>query len=259
MLNSIILSLIIPAQNDEMSLSLLVQEALAILPHHVQDFEIIIVDSSSNEQPMQLAARLAVQHDPVVVVKPRQLGYGNALRYAFAAARGDTILVVDANRQISLSDIARALPFIEQSELVLGYRWPKPKAANPSRNELLRRVGAWLCAVSLRDPECGFKLFKSSALRSLDLQTSGSLIDIEIVAKAELQGLHVHEVAVSYDPAIRVAERPVSWNDLKELLQTISSYRLRQGLLKRRWDQPALLGGLVAMLVACWYAIRRRQ
>lgn len=258
-MNSIILSLIIPAQNDEMSLPLLVQEALAILPHHVQDFEIIIVDSSNNDQPMQRAAQLAAQHEPVVVLKPRQRGYGNALRYAFAAARGDTILVAEPNRQISLSDIARVMPFIDQSPIVLGYRWPAAKTSQPARSDLIRRLGAWLFAVSARDLECGFKLFQSSLLRSLDLQTSGSLIDIEIVAKAELQGIDVREVAVNYDPAIRALERPAKWSDLGELVRIMAAYMLKQGLPKRRWNQRALLGGLVAMLVACWYAIRRRQ
>lgn len=258
-MNTIILSLIIPAQNDEMSLALVIQEALAIVPHHVEDFELIIVDAGSRDRSMQVAAQLAAQHEPVVVLRPRQAGYGHALRYALEAARGTMILLIDANRHVSLSDLARVLPVAEQAEVVLGYRSLESKAGRPSSSDFIRNLGAALFGISARDLDCGFKLFASSLLRSLDLQTSGNLIDIEIVAKAEWQGARVREVAINYDPAIRAVERQASWGELWQLWRVMAAYRLQHAGPKRSWSQRALFGGLGALLLACLYAIRRRS
>lgn len=258
-MNSIILSLIIPAQNDEMSLALVIQEALAIVPHHVDEFEIIIVDDASRDRSMQVAAQLAAEHDPVVVLRPRQAGYGNALRYALEAARGNVVLLIDANRHVSLSDLVRVIPFADQAEIVLGYRSLDRTSGKPASSDFIKNLSAALFGIAARDLDCGFKLFNAELLRSLDLQASSSLIDIEILAKAELQGASVHEVAINYDPAIQAIERQASWGDLWHLWRIMAAYRLQQADPKRTWSQRALFGGVSALVLACLYALRRRN
>ena len=196
------LSLILPAHNEEGNLEWVVREALAALPAAFQRSEVIVVDDGSADATPAIAARLVAEDPRVRVIRhPRNQGYGAALRSGFAAARGDWILFMDADRQFDIREVVKLAPLAGSYDIVAGYRL--------KRRDSLRRValGATfnlvvrlLFGVRVRDIDCGFKLFRAELIRSLELRAPGALINTEILALAHRQGAALVEIGVNHYP-----------------------------------------------------------
>jgi len=195
-------SLVLPAHNEEANLEPVVREALAVLPTLFRDCEIVVVDDGSRDATPAIADRLATEDPRVRVVHhPRNRGYGAALQSGFAAARGELIMFMDADRQFAVRDVARLAPFADAYDIVAGYRI--------KRNDPWRRValGATfnalvkvLFGVRVRDIDCGFKLFRADLLRGMRLEAPGALLNTEILALARHQGATLAEVGVEHYP-----------------------------------------------------------
>lgn len=196
------LSLVLPAYNEEANLPAVVSEALSVLPTYFNDFEVIVVNDGSRDRTAEVARELGAQDARVKLVDLRQnQGYGGALRSGFAASTGDLVMFMDADRQFAISDISRLVPFIHSHDIVAGFRMERS-------DRLHRRVFAEtfnvsiriLFGVHMRDIDCAFKIFDGAMLRSINLTSSGALINTEIMAKARRQGARVQQVGVQHFP-----------------------------------------------------------
>ena len=196
------LSLILPAHDEEANLEPVVRAALAALPGACRQFEIVVVDDGSRDATPAIADRLAAEDARVRVVHhPRNRGYGAALRSGFAAARGDRIMFMDADRQFDVREVTKLTPFADRFDIVAGYRI---RRSDPRRRVLLgaafNLLVKILFGVRVRDIDCGFKLFRADLLRSLDLRSFGALINTEILALARRAGATLAEVGVPHYP-----------------------------------------------------------
>lgn len=196
------LSLVLPTHNEAENLEWVVREALAALPLAFERSEIIIVDDGSADGTPTIAARLAAEDARVRVIRhPQNRGYGAALRSGFAAARGDRIMFMDADRQFDIREVAKLAPLTGHYAIVAGYRLkrrdPLRRVALGAAFNLLVRA---LFGVHVRDIDCGFKIFRADLLRSLDLQAPGALLNTEILALAQRQRATLVEVGVNHYP-----------------------------------------------------------
>lgn len=198
------LSLVLPAFNEAENLPVVVERALEILPQHFSRFEIVIVNDGSRDATAALADQLAADHEQVSVVHhPKNRGYGGAVASGFAASVGAYVMFMDADQQFDVEDIDRLIPFIESHDIVAGFRMER-------NDSFHRRVFAEIFNVTIRvffgvhmrDIDCAFKVFRGDLLRSIDLSTSGALINTEILAKARRQGAVVQQVGVRHFPRV---------------------------------------------------------
>jgi dolichol-phosphate mannosyltransferase len=132
------LSYFFPAHNEEANLEPLVGEALLDLPRLAERFEIVIVDDGSRDETPAIADRLAAQQPGLVRVvhHATNLGYGEALRSGFSAARFDLIGFTDGDRQFRVADLGLLLTRLAQDDLpdvVAGYR--QKRADTPGRTD----------------------------------------------------------------------------------------------------------------------------
>src|SRR5690349_12024469 len=105
------LSLVLPAHNEAGNIEWVVREALAALPKAFRTSEIIVVDDGSTDETPAITARLATENLRVRVIRhPLNRGYGAALRTGFAAARGDRVMFMDADRQFNIREVNRLAP-----------------------------------------------------------------------------------------------------------------------------------------------------
>jgi glycosyltransferase involved in cell wall biosynthesis len=136
-----------------------------------------------------------------VVHHPRNRGYGAALRSGFAAARGDLLLFMDADRQFDIREVAKLAPRAGEYDIVAGYRSkrndPLPRVALGAMFNVLVRV---LFGARVRDIDCGFKLFRADLPPVLDLRAPGALLNAEILALARRRGATLVEVGVTHRP-----------------------------------------------------------
>ncbi len=195
------LSLILPAYNEEANIEIVVNEALEEIPQNFQRFEIIVVDDGSKDKTPAIVDRLAAAHPETVRVihhRPNR-GYGAALSSGFRAAKGDYLMFMDSDRQFKAEDIKLLASYVGKADIIAGYR---KKRNDPFYRFLIgytfNFVVTILFGIHLRDIDCGFKIFKAEVLRNMELTSPGALINTEIHAKAQRQGRSIIEVGVNH-------------------------------------------------------------
>lgn len=214
------LSLVLPAHNEEANIRVVVERALEVLPHYTDTFEIVPVNDGSTDRTGAILEELAAEDERVHPVSyARNKGYGGALTSGFAATQHTYVMFMDADRQFDIADIDRLAPFVGKSDIVAGFRMERS-------DPLIRRVNAEvfnvavrvLFGVHLRDLDCAFKIFRGDQLRSLDLISTGALINCEMQAKLRRQGATLQQVGVMHYP--RVAGNPTG-GSMKVILKAM--------------------------------------
>jgi len=185
------LSVILPIQHAPDSLPTQVQDYLRVMPRHCADFEIILVNDGGDPATTAVLNELATRHDPVLVLhlaEPR--GYGQALLYGMAYARGDYLLAGASPSDVHPAELDRLIPFSEHHVLVAAYRLEHVHSRQPVPARLLRGWINRILGLELRDPTCCLTLLHADLLHDLPLTASDLLIHTELYA---LSLIHISE------------------------------------------------------------------
>jgi glycosyltransferase involved in cell wall biosynthesis len=267
------LSLVLPAHDEADNIGPVVARALEVLPFFADRFEIIVVDDGSRDGTARIVDGLAAADGRVRAVHhPRNRGYGAALTSGFAASTGDWVMFMDSDRQFDLADLRLLAPFVEEYDIVAGFRLER---SDPLHRrvfaEIFNVVVRVLFGVHLRDIDCAFKVFRGDLIRSLALSAPGALINTEIQAKARRQGARLMQVGVHHYPRIageasggspRVILRAM--RETVVLWWAMHAYRPPRAVIARPNRGPYLLGdvavaGAVALLAALAASVARRS
>lgn len=220
------LSYFFPAHNEEANLEALVDEALATLPSLAETFEIIAVNDGSRDGTGAIADRLAAAHPGIVraVHHPTNLGYGEALRSGFGAARYELLAFTDGDRQFRVADIGRLTARMAEADapdIVAGFRIkradPMIRTAYARAYRLANRI---FFGLRVRDVDCACKLFRREALDGVRVESGGAFFSAELLVKVLQRGRRIAEVGVPHHP--RTAGSPtgakpsVIWRAVKD-------------------------------------------
>lgn len=191
------LTVVIPCLNEALTITGCVREAMDALASSGIAGEVVVADNGSTDGSQDLATQAGARVVPIAVK-----GYGNALRGGIAAARGQYILMGDADGSYDFSHLPR---FVERlragADLVMGNRflggiqpgampWKNRHIGNP----LLSFMGRLFFHTPIGDFHCGLRAFSADAYRRMDLRTTGMELASEMVIKSVLLGLRVEEV-----------------------------------------------------------------
>lgn len=223
-------SIVMPCLNEEETISTCVFKARAWLRQSKHSGEIVVVDNGSTDSSAYLAASAGAR-----VVREEERGYGAALRRGFAEARGEWIVMGDADDTYEWSDLdALVEPLDADFDLVVGDRYAggiAPGAMTWSHRYLGTPVLSWLlklfAGMKVGDSQCGLRAFKRQALDTLDLRTSGMELASEMILKASRRGLKVASVPVPY--GVRQGEAKLNtfrdgWRHLRFMLLASPNY-----------------------------------
>jgi len=195
-------SLFFPVYRDEATVERVARKALRVLEELSSEHEVIIVDDGSPDRAGEIADRIAVAHPGVRVIHhERNLGYGQALRTGFAAARFEWICFTDGDDEYEVDDLRKLLRLRDYYDLVITFRYAK-------------RYGGWRIFVSFvynkvlrlvfetryRDVSSGLKLVRKSVVEELELVSTSPFIGAEITIKTMLKGFRVGEVGIQTFP-----------------------------------------------------------
>jgi glycosyltransferase involved in cell wall biosynthesis len=129
------------------------------------------------------------------------MGYGVALRTGFTEANREAVFYTDCDLPADLHDLARALPLLQEADLVIGYRvkrYETLRRAIYSRiYNLLMRL---LFGVHVRDVNFSFKLVRGEVLDAICLSAKTVFIDGQLLAEAVRHGYKIAEIPVEYTP-----------------------------------------------------------
>lgn len=227
-----LISLIIPAKNEEGSLEILYREISAVLKSTRNPYEIIIIDDGSTDTTFNVLKKLHLHDKKVKVIKLRgNFGKSIALQIGFENAKGDVIITLDADLQDSPKEIPKFLKKLDEGyDLVSGWKRirhdPLTKVI-PSR--IFNFATSQLTGVKIHDTNCGFKAYRREVIESLNLY--GELYRFIPVFAAK-QGFRVGEIIVSHR-ARKYGKTKFGWErNIKGLLDLITIVFLT-GYLRR--------------------------
>ncbi len=195
------ISVVIPCLNEEEAVGAVVDQAWEGIEASGRSGEVIVVDNGSTDR----SAELAAAHGAQVVEEPRR-GYGNAYLTGLAHARGDYIIMGDADGTYPLRLLGDFVDRLESgSDLVLGSRfegaihagampWSNRWIGNPILTGMLNLM----FGVKVSDAHCGMRALRRDALQVLDLHSTGMEFASEMVFKASRRGLTVSEIPIDY-------------------------------------------------------------
>ncbi|HZX14210.1 MAG TPA: glycosyltransferase family 2 protein [Thermodesulfobacteriota bacterium] len=197
------ISVVLPAYNEAKNIEKTVNDTVSYLERKVTYYEIIVVNDGSVDGTREVVERLSLSNPKIVLVNhPINLGYGSALRSGFERASLDYIFFMDSDGQFDINDIDRFLRYIEDYDVIVGYR---EKRADP----FIRSLNTWLYhlfirflfGLKLRDMDCAFKLFPRTAYYDIrPIKSGGALFSAELIIKLGKKGFKIKEVPVRHFP-----------------------------------------------------------
>lgn len=216
-------SVVLACLNEEESVAACVNHAKSWFKRAGVRGEVIVVDNGSTDRSRQEALRAGAR-----VISEEQRGYGAAHRRGFAEARGDFIVMADADATYDLLQLDPLIdPLRNGYDVTVGNRldtmepgamtWSHRFIGTPAISLLLRLFAG----SRVTDSQCGLRAFTREAYERMDLRSSGMELASEMVLKASRRGLKVAERPVPY--AVRVGESKLNtfrdgWRHLRFLL-----------------------------------------
>lgn len=193
------LSIIVPALNEEEVIRAFYGELLKQLPSLHKEYEVIFVDDGSTDNTLTILKSFVEKNKHVRVFSfKRNRGKADALAYGFSQARGDIVITMDADLQDKPSQIHKLIAkHNEGADVVCGWRKErKDKSKMVIISKFFNYVIGILFGLKLHDIDCGFKLFTTEAARSLRIY-GGLYRFIPLLLYQE--GYAVDEVIVEHD------------------------------------------------------------
>ena len=269
-----LVSVVIPCLNEADNIEEVVRRARQALEANAIAGEVIVADNDSEDRSAELARAAGAR----VVHEPRR-GYGSAYLAGFAAARGEYIVMGDADLTYDFNEIPRFLEHLEAgAQLVMGDRmdnihpgampWLHRYVGNPVLSGILNLF----FKTGVRDAHCGMRGFRRDILPLLDLRTTGMEFASEMVIRASKAHLDIRQFPIEYHP--RGGESKLSsfrdgWRHLRFLLVhspthlfivpgalmallgvLIAVVALAQiNLFGRQWDLHTMVAGALLMIV----------
>jgi glycosyltransferase involved in cell wall biosynthesis len=267
-------SVVIPCLNEADNIEECVTRAKRVLSDAGLFGEVIVADNGSDDGSPELAKKAGA----LVVHEPRR-GYGSAYMAGFAAARGEYVVMADADLTYDWSEIPHFVSKLDEgADLVMGDRmdnihpgampWLHRYVGNPVLSGILNlffRTG-------VRDAHCGMRGFRRKILPTLDLRTTGMEFASEMVIRASKERLDIRQIPIEYHP--RGGESKLSsfrdgWRHLRFLLVHSPTYLFlipglgmlllgalisitslaHLNLFGREWQLHSMIAGSLLMIV----------
>jgi len=226
-------SVVIPCFNERGTIE---QIARAVRAAPLENIEIIVVDDSSTDGTTEILKEKVARIVDQIIYQPRNQGKGAAVRTGFAAATGDVILVQDADLEYSPEDYPLLLqPLVSgKADAVIGSRF---MGGRPHRvlffwhmvgNRFLTLLSNMFTNLNLTDVETGYKAFKASLIKSIELEEDRFGVEPEIIAKLAQRDCRVYEVGISYSGRTYREGKKINWKDGIRAIYAIVKYNLQR-------------------------------
>jgi glycosyltransferase involved in cell wall biosynthesis len=219
--------------NEEDSFATTVGVLLAACDHlvahsSVDAFELVLVDDASTDSTGALGDEASAADPRIRVVHHEQnLGLGGSIRTGLGDARGDLVLYTDADLPFDMFDLPRLVRLLQIYDAGILSAWRMDRHSEGFRRTVysafynaLVRV---LLRLRIRDVNFACKLIRREVLDDIELHSTGSFIDAELIARANRRGHKVIQAGVDYFARSVGVSTLSSWRTIRGILREMFS------------------------------------
>ncbi len=225
-----LLSVIVPCYNERATVAELLRRVKAV----PIEKEIVVIDDKSTDGSKDVVAALAAEWPEIRhLLQPFNQGKGAAIRRGIQEARGDIVLIQDADLEYDPEEYPKLIqPILDgHADVVFGSRfegYPRRVMLYWHRlgNMLLTHLSNMMTNLDLTDMETCYKVFRREVIQSINLQSNRFGIEPEITAKLARRGYRIFEVPISYYGRDYWEGKKISWKDGFSAIWTILKYGL---------------------------------
>jgi glycosyltransferase involved in cell wall biosynthesis len=213
-----LLSIIVPVYNEEAQLSDLIRTFMSV--KFPVPSEWIFIDDKSSDQSLGTLQTLSKKFGFRVIAQGVNQGKGAAVIRGIAEAKGDLLIVQDADAEYDPHEIPNVIrPLLEnKADVVYGSRY---KLASPlllhrfhtKVNQFLTFLNNLFSGLSLTDMETCYKAFRADLLKSMNLTSRRFGIEVEMTAYVAKTNAFLVEVPISYNPRTKQEGKKINWTD----------------------------------------------
>ena len=203
------LSIVIPCYNEMYT----IKEIIKKVTYHLQqynfnDYEILVIDDYSNDGTSEILKQISLEENIKIFSHKENLGKGAAVHTGIDNTTGDILIIQDADLEYDPSDYDKLLrPFFEaDADVVYGSRFiggGKYVRIHFFWHYLANKIITFVCNMftnlNLSDVETGYKLFKISCLKNVELKEKSFSFEPEITIKLAKKKFKFFEVPVTYN------------------------------------------------------------
>ena len=198
-----------------------IEQVLRLVAAVPVEKEILVVDDGSSDGTAEILSRWDGRDGVRVLRHPRNVGKGGALKTGLAQARGEIVIIQDADLEYDPAEYPTLLRPIEtgRADVVYGSRF-RGSAENRVQNfwhtvgnRVLTLISNVFTDLNLTDMATCYKAFHRRVLPSLDLRSRRFGVDAEITVKVARGGFRIFEVPVSYFARSRAEGKKIRLRD----------------------------------------------
>jgi len=227
------LSVVMPVYNERATLEQVVRRVLAV----PLDIELLCVDDGSTDGSREILANLQRNYPQIqVFLQPHNTGKGAALRRGIQEARGEYVIIQDADLEYDPREYSQLLGPLEagQADVVYGSRF---LGGGPHRvlyfwhsvgNWFLTLLSNMLTNLNLSDMETCYKVFRREVIQSIRIEEDRFGFEPEVTVKIAKRKLRVYEVGISYWGRTYAEGKKVGWKDGFRALWCLAKYALKE-------------------------------
>lgn len=222
-------SVIIPVYNEVNT----IDEIISRVKLAPLEKEIIIIDDASTDGTTKRLEEIAKEdRDVKVFFHSMNQGKGGALHTGFKAAKGDVIIIQDADLEYNPKEYPHLVePIVDgRADVVYGSRF----TGGPHRvlyfwhyvgNKLLTLLSNALSNINLTDMETCYKVFKKDIIEDLSLKSKRFGFEPEFTMKVAKKRYRIYEVPISYSGRSYSEGKKITWKDGFEAIYTLLRFR----------------------------------
>lgn len=257
------LSIVIPVYNESKTLNTLLDRVSRADVGELRK-EIVLVDDCSTDGTKEILLALSKNTDYKVIFHDKNKGKGAAVITGFKEAKGDIILIQDADLEYNPDEYENLLgPLVYgNADVVYGSRFVGDKAHRVLYfwhylgNKFLTLLSNLFTNLNLTDMETCYKVFTKEALKKVlpELRSNRFGFEPEITALVSHYGLRVYEVGISYSGRTYEEGKKINWKDGVSAVWTILKTRFRLSSFgKDRHKLRALMFSVTVVLLSVFF------
>jgi dolichyl-phosphate beta-glucosyltransferase len=209
------ISVVIPAYNEEQRIGSTVKKIAAYFEG--QDVEIIVVSDGSKDKTKEVVEDLKLKRVKVIEYSPNR-GKGYAVKTGVMAAKGEYILMSDADLSTPIEQFAKFKSYMSHGDVIIGSRALRRSLITkhqPWYRELIGKIFNKIVRVlavrGIHDTQCGFKFFSRKAAMDIfpKLTIDGFGFDVEALMLARKLGYEIKELPVVWENDERSKVSPI--------------------------------------------------